>query len=49
MWPHVSQRWCEVSHRIGAPQLSHGARPPTVGWQVGAVRTGAEASSMVQR
>ena len=33
MWPHESQRWCEVSHRMGAPQLSHGARPPMVGWQ----------------
>ncbi|TQJ49051.1 hypothetical protein FBY26_0719 [Phycicoccus sp. SLBN-51] len=33
MWPHESQRWCEVSHRMGAPQLSHGASPPMVGWQ----------------
>ena len=33
MWPQESQRWCEVSHRMGAPQLSQGARPPMVGWQ----------------
>ena len=33
MCPQVSQRWCEVSHRIGAPQLSQGASPPMVGWQ----------------
>jgi hypothetical protein len=28
MWPHLSQRWWEVSHRMVAPQLSHGGRPP---------------------
>lgn len=33
MCPHESHRWCEVSHRIGAPQLSQGANPPMVGWQ----------------
>ena len=37
MCPQVSQRWCEVSHRIGAPQLSQGASPPMAGWQVDAV------------
>ena len=40
MCPHVSQRWWEVSHRIGAPQLSHGASPPMVGWQEDAVSAG---------
>ena len=35
MWPQVSHRWWDVSQRIGAPQLSHGARPPITGWQVG--------------
>jgi len=50
MYPQVSQRWCEVSHRIAAPQLSHGASPPSVGWQRDDARsTGAKASSMVQR
>jgi hypothetical protein len=39
MCPQVSHRWCDVSHRIGAPQLSHGARPPRAGWQAGAVAT----------
>jgi hypothetical protein len=33
MWPQESHRWCEVSQRMGAPQLSQGARPPMVGWQ----------------
>jgi hypothetical protein len=33
MWPQESHRWCEVSQRIRAPQLSQGARPPMVGWQ----------------
>jgi hypothetical protein len=37
MWPQVSHRWCEVSQRIGAPQLSQGARPPMVGWQAAGV------------
>ena len=38
MCPQESHRWCEVSHRIGAPQLSHGASPPMVGWQAAGVR-----------
>ncbi len=37
MCPQESHRWCEVSQRIGAPQLSHGARPPMVGWQAAGV------------
>jgi hypothetical protein len=34
MCPHVSHRWWEVSQRMGAPQLSQGARPPMTGWQL---------------
>lgn len=37
MWPQVSHRWWEVSQRMGAPQLSQGARPPMVGWQAAGV------------
>jgi hypothetical protein len=28
MWPQRSHRWCEVSQRIVAPQLSQGGSPP---------------------
>ena len=31
MWPQESQRWCEVSQRMAAPQRSQGARPPMSG------------------
>lgn len=31
MWPQRSQRWWDVSHRMVAPQLSHGGRPPFAG------------------
>jgi len=47
MWPQVSHRWCEVSQRIGAPQLSQGASPPRVGWHCGpGVRAGEVAASV---
>jgi hypothetical protein len=31
MCPQRSHRWCEVSQRIVAPQLSHGGSPPFCG------------------
>ncbi len=47
MCPQVSQRWCEVSHRIGAPQLSQGASPPMVGWQADAVLVSGRESAVM--
>ncbi len=49
MWPHLSQRWCEVSQRIGEPQLSHGASPARGGWQAGAVAGCVAGRSMTAR